>query len=117
MTALGNITLITGSPVAAGITADGLSTTLNGATIVGATSAVLTSAAGFTPGTIASISAGASTAELVLITAINANTVSFADQLQTAHATASPIARAVIPWSRAEHLAGIGPRSPYLPGG
>jgi hypothetical protein len=117
MTTLGTIPLLTGSPVAAGVVADGLATTLNGAALVNATTATLTSAAGFTPGVIVIISAGTATAELALITAVVVNTVTFADALQTAHATASPIARATVPWARAEHLAGAGPRSPYLVGG
>ena len=100
------------------ITADGLATTLNGATLVGAGTATLTSAVGFTVGTIVVLEAGTANAELALIIAIAGAVVTFSDGgLVYAHASGAAVARAIIPWAPAETVSSVMPRSPYLAGG
>lgn len=113
---LGYAALVTGR-APSNITADGLSTTLNGSTSIGAASAVLASGAGFTPGTVVLIDTGGSS-EIALIASISTNTVTFADALTIAHASGAAFARAIVPWAPPEHQgAGLMPRSPWLTGG
>jgi hypothetical protein len=96
------------------VTADGLGTTLNGSTLVGATTATLASAAGFTPGTVVLIDT-LTNSEVALVTAVAGNVVTFADPLTIAHASGVAVSRAVVPQAPGEHAQVV--RSPYLAGG
>jgi hypothetical protein len=91
------------------------STTLNGATLVNATTATLTSATGITPGQVLLIDT-AGNAEVALVTAVAGNVVTFSQGLAVAHSSGAAVSVAVIPQAPAEHAAAT-VRSPYLAGG
>ena len=117
-TALAHIVLSNG-PAPAGVTAGTQPppTTLNGATLVGASTATLTSAAAFRPGMIVLIDTG-QLAEVALIASIAGNVITFSDGgLVYAHANLAAVAVAVLPLAGARESNLGGPRSPYLAGG
>jgi hypothetical protein len=107
------IPMITGRALS-NVIADGLATTLNGSTLVGAATATLTSATGFTNGTIVVIDTG-NLSEVALIKSIAGAVVTFADPLTIAHASGVAFSRAIVPQAPAESAPMV--RSPYLQGG
>src|SRR5260370_9020650 len=107
------IPLVTGR-CPANVTADGLVTTLNGLTSIGAITATLTNAAGFTPGTVVLVDTG-NLSEVAMISAIAGNVITFADPLTIAHASGVAFSRAVVPDGPPEGSGVV--RSPYLAGG
>jgi len=107
------IPLITGR-APSNVTAGTPVTTLNGLTAIGATSATLTSAAGFKPG-MGCLVDTLGNSEVCLITSVVGNVVTFADPLTIGHATGVAFSAANIPDGPVEKAGVI--RSPYLAGG
>jgi hypothetical protein len=96
------------------VTAGSPSTTLNGLTAIGASTATLTSATGISPGMVLLIDT-AGNSEVALVQSVAGNVVTFASTLQIAHASGVAVSVAVIPDGPIEHPGTV--RSPYLAGG
>ncbi len=111
---LGYIPLVPGR-APGNVTAGSPSTTLNGSTLLNATRATLTSATGITPGQVLLIDTAGS-AEVVLVTAVAGNVVTFSQGRAVAHSSGAAVAVAVIPQAPGEQAAAT-VRSPYLAGG